>query len=133
VLDLLSLYLSKAAESLAGADSELANGRYNNCANRCYYACFQAAIAALMHEGIQPRGASGEWSHEYVPSQFDGVLIYRRSRYPTTLRGILGQSYTLRQKADYNADDVSQTQAERAVRRCRLFVEAVQSGVRGAR
>ena len=33
-------YLEKAVESLAGAESEYVNGRYNNCANRCYYACF---------------------------------------------------------------------------------------------
>jgi hypothetical protein len=32
--------LLKAEESLAAAASELANGRYNSCANRCYYACF---------------------------------------------------------------------------------------------
>lgn len=63
------------------------NGRYNNCANRCYYACFQAAIAALQDAGIRPTGP--QWSHAYVPSQFDGVLIYRRKRYPTELRGIL--------------------------------------------
>ena len=30
-------YLDKAIESLAGAESEYANKRYNNCANRCYY------------------------------------------------------------------------------------------------
>ncbi len=29
-------YLEKAIESLAGAESECANRRYNNCANRCY-------------------------------------------------------------------------------------------------
>ena len=44
----IDLYTDKAQESLAGAESEFANGRYNNCANRCYYACFQTAIAALL-------------------------------------------------------------------------------------
>jgi uncharacterized protein (UPF0332 family) len=48
------VYLSKANESLAGATSELVNGRYNNTANRAYYAVFQAAIAALMQAGIAP-------------------------------------------------------------------------------
>jgi len=41
------VYLAKAEESLVGAASELAHGRYNNSVNRAYYACFQAAIAAL--------------------------------------------------------------------------------------
>lgn len=50
-------YLDKAIESLAGAESEYANKRYNNCANRCYYAMFQAAIAALIAAGIRPRAS----------------------------------------------------------------------------
>ena len=41
------LYLRKALESLAGAESECANRRFSNCANRAYYAAFQAAISAL--------------------------------------------------------------------------------------
>ena len=45
-------FLNKSEESLAGAESEYANDRYDNCANRCYYACFQAAIAALLQAGI---------------------------------------------------------------------------------
>lgn len=32
-------FLAKALESLQGAESELANKRYNNAANRAYYAC----------------------------------------------------------------------------------------------
>ncbi len=50
-----SVYLAKAEESLVGAASELAHGRYNNSVNRAYYACFQAAIAALQHASIGPR------------------------------------------------------------------------------
>src|SRR5256885_9742308 len=42
-----SVCLAKAEESLVGAASELAHGRYNNSVNRAYYACFQAAIAVL--------------------------------------------------------------------------------------
>ena len=48
-------YREKADESLAGAVSEFANGRYNNCANRCYYSCFLAAVHALVTAGIRPR------------------------------------------------------------------------------
>lgn len=51
-----TLYREKAEASLAGAVSEYANGRYNNCANRCYYGCFQAAIYALQEAGITPTG-----------------------------------------------------------------------------
>jgi hypothetical protein len=51
------IYLIKAEESLRGAESEFAQGRYNNAANRCYYACFQAAVAALHHANIVSRAA----------------------------------------------------------------------------
>jgi uncharacterized protein (UPF0332 family) len=47
------IFFAKAEESLAGAVSEYVNGRHNNCANRAYYAaCFQAAVAALVCEGV---------------------------------------------------------------------------------
>jgi len=128
MLNTSSRYLRKAIEALAGAESEFANRRYNNCANRCYYACFLAAIFALTRDGIRSQSSSGEWAHDFVRGQVDGVLINRRKRLPTTLRGTLHRDLSLRVKADYHEDDVSRTEAERAVRRCRTFVEAVQEG-----
>ena len=102
-------YLLKAIESLAGAESEFAAGRFNNCANRCYYACFQAAIVALERENIRPSG--GNWSHAFVPSQFDGLLIHRRKRYPAGLRGTLTDMYSLRVTADYSREHVTRADA----------------------
>jgi uncharacterized protein (UPF0332 family) len=116
------VYLDKAAESLKSAESELDNGRYNSCANRCYYACFQAAIAALMREGIQPRG---RWTHEAVQTQFTGQLINRRKRFNADLGSILSDNQTLRVEADYRPKHVTSTQAGRALRNARIFVEAV--------
>ncbi len=127
------IHLAKALESLSGAQSEFANARYNNCANRSYYACFQAAVSALIDAGIQPRGASGQWSHSFVPAQFDGMLISRRKLYPSELRNTLSRSYLLRQKADYEDDVVSHTEAYRALRRAEAFVQAVQSRGGGRR
>jgi uncharacterized protein (UPF0332 family) len=68
MIDAASVFLEKAIESLAGAESELANGRYDNCAHRCYYACFQAAIAAFQRAGVHARG--GQWGHEFVQAEF---------------------------------------------------------------
>ena len=121
------LFLEKARESLAGADSEFAQGHYDNCANRCYYACFQAAIWALDRAGIRPRGASGEWSHAFVPAQFDGQLIGRRKVYSPELRTVLARNYALRERADYEPGPVSQTETSRALRRARSFVQAMAS------
>ena len=47
-------FLAKARESLASAESEFLNSRFNNCTNRCYYACLQAARAALEKAGLKP-------------------------------------------------------------------------------
>ena len=119
----ITIYLAKAAESLLTAESEFANGRYNSCANRCYYACFQAAIAALLREGIRPRG---QWSHAFVQAQLVGVLINQRHRYDPQLRRVLSDNQSLRDQADYRAELVTATQAGRALRRSRLFVTAVR-------
>ena len=128
-LDDARVFLTKAEESLTGADSERANGRYNNCANRCYYACFQAAVAALIRAGIRQSGREGRWSHAYVQAQFAGELIARRHLYPPVLRDTLTRTYLLREAADYKIDQVSSTQAERAVRRTEALVAAVRAHV----
>ena len=65
----ITIYVAKATESLLTAESKFANGRYNSCAKRCYYACFLAAIAALLREGIRP---AGQWSHAFVQAQLVG-------------------------------------------------------------
>ena len=95
----------------------------NSCANRCYYACLQAAIAALLGEGIRPRG---QWNHEFVQGQFVGVFINQRHLYETQLRRVLSDNQNLREKADYRPELVNATQASRALRRTRTFVAAVR-------
>ena len=92
-------FLGKTRQSLAGAEREFVNAGYSNCANRAYYATFQAAIAALQHTGIWPRGE--RWSYEFVPAQFDGVLLNRRHLYPTELRTVIERNHALLLKADY--------------------------------
>ena len=119
----ITIYLIKAAESLQTAESELVNGRYNSCANRCYYACFQAAIAALLSEGIRPRG---QWNHEFVQAQFVGALINQRHLYETPLRRVLADNQILRVQADYRAALVTATQARRALARTQTFVDAIR-------
>ena len=123
--------LIKALESLAGADSERVNRRYNNCANRCYYAAFQAAIAALLGAGIRPAG--GQWSHTFVHGQFAGRLIRRRKLYESALRDTLPRLQKLRQEADYTTYQVTETEAARAFRRSQAFVTAIQEERGGER
>jgi len=121
-------YLEKAEESFAGAESEFVNGRYNNCANRCYYTVFQAAIYALSVAGVTPTDGGSEWGHEFVRSQFVGQLINRRKLYPVDLRSILEQNRALRQTADYKRDHVTEVRAGRAIRRTEAFLSAIREG-----
>ncbi len=122
-----AIFLLKARESLAGAESEFASGRYHNCANRCYYSCFQAAVAALEAHGFTPAAGRGRstWSHAALNATFVGELINRRKVYPPELRDILSRTHALREAADYQRDLVSETQASRALRRTRTLVEAL--------
>jgi uncharacterized protein (UPF0332 family) len=126
MIDQDSIFLAKARESLAGAESEFVNGRYNNCANRCYYACFHAAVHALEELAIRPRADA--WSHEGLQATFVGELINRRKVYPAELRDVLMRTQALRNTADYEPHWVTETQATRALRRTRTFVEALEGG-----
>lgn len=121
------LFLTKARECLAGAQSEFANGRFNNCANRCYYACFQAAVAALEIHGIRPEASRGRatWSHAALAATFVGELINRQKVYPAALRDTLARTSSLREAADYKHDLVSETQAARSLRRTHTFIETI--------
>lgn len=117
------LFLRKARESLESAESDFEHGRYNSCANRCYYACFQAAVAALIMEGIRP---NSQWGHDFVQGQFVGQLINRRKRYSADLRGVLRDNQRLRDQGDYQPESVTDLKVGRALRRARTFVDAVR-------
>jgi uncharacterized protein (UPF0332 family) len=122
----IEAWRAKARENLASAASELANGRYNACANRAYYACFQAAIAALLAAGIRP--PRGEWGHDFVQAQVAGQLIARRKAYPSALRDVLPRAFIVRQTADYKTERVSEVQATRTLRRAAEFVRTMTMG-----
>jgi uncharacterized protein (UPF0332 family) len=115
-------YLAKAHENLAGAESELQHGRINSCVRSVYvrstyYACFHAAIAALLYTGLtSPEPASG-WGHGWVHASFVGQLIQRRKLYVASLCRIVPDLLALRHKGDYRATHISQREAQQAVRR----------------
>lgn len=131
MIDAVEVFLAKAEESLTGAESEFANQRYNNSANRAYYACLQAAICALIRAGVQPRGSDGRWEHRFVQSHFAGELINRRKLYPLDLRGALLETFALRRRGDYEDRAVTGREASRVRSVAQVFVEAVQPGTGG--
>jgi uncharacterized protein (UPF0332 family) len=117
--------LTKAQENLAGAESELRYGRTNSCARSAYYACFHAAIAALLDAGLTAPESARGWGHDWVHASFVGQLIPRRKLYPVSLRRVLPDLLALRHKGDYRVTSVSQREAPQAVRRAQAFVQAV--------
>jgi uncharacterized protein (UPF0332 family) len=127
MIDTGELYLAKARASLDGARSELEQRRFDNVANRSYYACFQAAVAALIWAGLRPPGGAGTWDHGFVQARFVGELINRRKLYASDLRDTLSATMRQRHKADYQYDSVTADQAIRMVRRATRFVEEVRS------
>jgi len=122
----IEAYMRKATESLTGAQNEYDNRRFNNSANRAYYAAFQASISALIRDGIWRN--DGNWPHTFVQSEFAGRLINRRHRYPPGLRSTLSDLQRFRHRADYRHASITRTDANTAVRQSREFVEAVRAG-----
>jgi uncharacterized protein (UPF0332 family) len=118
-------YLAKARESLFGAQSELANSRFNNAGNRAYYSAFQAAVAALIHAGVR----RSRWYHEDVQALFATELTQRRKLYGSEFRHTVYDLYEVRIIADYQAAASSRTRVERAIRRADAFVRAVEERI----
>lgn len=119
------VFLAKAEENVEAARSELVNRRFNSCASRCYYACFQAAIYALIRTGVNVR--AGQWSHRFVQAEFAGRLINREKVYPAHLRTVMEENYALRITADYTYQHVNESRASRAVARTTDFVATLRS------
>jgi uncharacterized protein (UPF0332 family) len=126
VIDSEVTYLDRARESLMGARSELEAARYSNSANRSYYAVFQAAIHAILAEGISPPRPD-DWDHGWVQSQFNGMLINRRHRYSPDLRRVLTDNYEVRVRADYTTRVLTEILASRSLQRAERFVAAIVS------
>jgi uncharacterized protein (UPF0332 family) len=127
-------YLAKAQQSLLGAESEFQHKRFDNATNRAYYACFQAAIAALI-DAIVPvqSDKGGTISHQAVQSRFSGLLIKRRKLYPSSLRNVLQDLLKLRAIADYETLSISSRKATRVLRLSKMFVREIESRLLGTR
>jgi uncharacterized protein (UPF0332 family) len=126
-------YLAKAHENLAGAESELQHDRTNSCARSAYYACFHAAITALLQAGLTPPEPARGWGHDWVHASFVGQLIQRRKIFPANLRRTSPDLLALHHKADYRATHVSQREAQQAVGTARPWSRLSRPTSRGGK
>jgi uncharacterized protein (UPF0332 family) len=116
-------YRTKALEALAGAQSELANQRFNNAASRAYYAAYDAAIVALIRAGFASR--NNAWDHDEVQARFATELTRRRKLYPSELARVLYDLSKSRIGADYTLGSTSRGTASSAVQSALDFVSAL--------
>jgi uncharacterized protein (UPF0332 family) len=122
---LIRLWLEKAAEALASARLELAEGHAGFAVNRLYYACFYAVTALLLTSGKQFARHSAvlsEFNRAYVKT---GPMDVAWSRFYQKL-------FADRQESDYvpmttfEPADVAQRleQAESFVKMIRTLIDA---------
>ncbi len=121
-------YLEKSKESLASAKDDLAKKRFNSCANRAYYACYQAAVALLLKYNVTPAGEKELRKHGAVQSQI-AVLIKRKKILPTNQRDVLSELIGVRITADYFASSVPKRAAKQALKKAEEFVKLISQEV----
>lgn len=113
------VYLAKARNNLRTAQSAYAQGDFDSCASRAYFAVFHGEIAALVKltEFRQDR-----WGHDRVQEEFNRRLIRARKIFPASLRSTHNDLIGRRHLADYTAQHISARTAERCLRKAAELV-----------
>ena len=118
-------WLDKANENLAAAQLCFDHGHFNACANRLYYAMFQAGIAAMVKHGLlQPNAQVG---HDWLQANFSGQLIKHRKVFPAKFRSYLSEAYLLRVVADYEMRPAGKDNVSRQFKKAKEFVTVINS------
>lgn len=113
--------LQKAERSLGDARYLLDDQRLSAAINRAYYAMFNAVLAALFTKDIFTK------SHTGAHSKFRELFI-KTQQLPSELSLSLSTVFDLRQRADYDYDEVEQIEiAEKALEVAEGFVHAIQA------
>jgi len=114
-------FFNKAEANLTVAQICFDNGFYDACANRAYYAAFQAAIAALADKGIK----RDKIDHKQIQADFSENLIKKRKVYPSKLKSYLMDMQGVRNQADYNLTNVSKNLAFQQIRRAGEMISLI--------
>jgi len=115
-------FLFKAQENLAVAEWSYANGHFNACANRAYYAAFQAAVAGLAHFGFT---YTGRVEHQNVQRHFATELSDKRKVFPGRLKSYLPTLQAVRDTADYQQQNLSKRVASKQLREAKEFIDSI--------
>ncbi|MCP4345618.1 MAG: HEPN domain-containing protein [Desulfobacterales bacterium] len=115
-------FFSKAKENLKIAQMSFDNECYNACANRAYFAAFQAAVAALADKGIR----NEKNDHAWVQSEFNFRLIKRQKIYPAKLKSYLLDMQHVRNIADYSLKNISKKLAREQLSQAAKMIYAIE-------
>jgi uncharacterized protein (UPF0332 family) len=113
------VYLAKAKNSLHTAQNAYAQGDFDSCTSRVYFAVFHAEMAALMK---LTAFRQDRWGHDRVQEEFNRQLVRSRKVFPASLQSIHNDLIGRRHIADYTAQHVSIRIAERGLRRATEMV-----------
>ncbi|MFQ5632767.1 MAG: HEPN domain-containing protein [bacterium] len=121
----IQAWIEKSQENLTVAEWCFENGHFNACANRMYYAMFQAGFAALLKFGISP--PKGKIGHDWLQANFSQHLIRQRKVFPAKFRSYLNDVQRIRDTADYRDICVSKKHASKELRTAQTFVKTIHS------
>jgi uncharacterized protein (UPF0332 family) len=116
-------WLDKANENLAAAQLCFDNDHFNACANRLYYAMFQAGIAAMVKHGLLKPDV--RVAHDWLQANFSGQLIKHRKVFPVKFRSYLSDAFWVRVEADYKLSSVSKKVAAGELKKAKEFINVI--------
>ena len=116
------VYLAKAKNNLHTAHSAYAQGDFDSCTSRAYFAVFHAEIAALIK---LTAFRQDRWGHDRVQEAFNRQLVRSRKVFPASLQTIHNDLIGRRHIADYTAQHISGRIAERCLRQATEMVTTI--------
>jgi len=123
-------YLEKAESSYLGARACLERKAFDSRVSPCYYAVFQAAIAALMQlTDFRPFG--GEWSHKATQAEFNRRLVMRRKVFSGQIGKTLLTLIEWRHRADYSPTSTGSQMARAGTALADAFLSAIKDQLGG--
>ena len=113
--------LERAKETLLDVDVSIQNNRWNNAANRLYYACFYAAIALLLNDGHKTH------AHRGVRTLL-GLHYVKKGIIAEELSKVFQKTFDIRQTGDY--DDlatITEQEVKPLVEPVKKFIQAIET------
>lgn len=120
-------WMNKALENFKAAQLCFERDCFNACANRLYYAMFQAGAAALLKNGVKPAGE--KIGHDWLQAAFAEQLIHRRKIFARKFRPYLSDAYRVRELADYRPSPVGKKVVAGELKKAKELIDVISKEV----